>query len=266
MARMNSKIMLDYFPLDCHLDEKFELIEAEFGMEGFAVIIKLFQRIYGGCGYYCEWNGDTAMIFAKSVGLQNDLVKRIVSAAVQREIFSPKLFAEQQILTSKGIQERYFEAKLRCRRVDVRSDYLLTEKSSLPKNVFIDGINVYTNEQNDDNFQQTEKEKERERKTEKESERKTEKAKTSAQAPKAPAPAPTLEQIKAYARAKNLNSVNCDKFYSYYGGVGWHKISDWRAQLRYWDIKDQVRAPAPRYPSVDPREYDMERLEQLLQS
>ena len=38
---------VDYFPLDVHLDKKFELIEAEFGLTGFAVVVKLLQRIYG---------------------------------------------------------------------------------------------------------------------------------------------------------------------------------------------------------------------------
>ena len=28
---------IEYFPLNCRLDEKFELIEAEFGLKGFAV-------------------------------------------------------------------------------------------------------------------------------------------------------------------------------------------------------------------------------------
>ena len=32
---------VDYFPFDVSLDEKFELIEAEFGLTGFAVIVKL---------------------------------------------------------------------------------------------------------------------------------------------------------------------------------------------------------------------------------
>lgn len=44
MARPQ-KVGLDYFELDCHMDEKIELIEAEFGLKGFAVIVKLYQSI-----------------------------------------------------------------------------------------------------------------------------------------------------------------------------------------------------------------------------
>ena len=45
---------IPYFPLNCQLDEKWELIEAEYGLTGFAVAVKLLQRIYGEHGYYCD--------------------------------------------------------------------------------------------------------------------------------------------------------------------------------------------------------------------
>ena len=35
---------LDYFELDCRLNQKFKLIEAEFGLKGFALIVKLWQQ------------------------------------------------------------------------------------------------------------------------------------------------------------------------------------------------------------------------------
>ena len=45
MARLN-KIGLDYFPLDTdiELNDKIQLIESEFGLKGFAIIIKLFIK------------------------------------------------------------------------------------------------------------------------------------------------------------------------------------------------------------------------------
>lgn len=49
-----------YFPSDVYLDDKFELIEAEFGLIGFAVVVKLYQKIYS-IGYYCEWNDDVVI-------------------------------------------------------------------------------------------------------------------------------------------------------------------------------------------------------------
>ena len=34
---------IEYFPLEVYLDEKFELIEAEFGLTGFGVVVKLLH-------------------------------------------------------------------------------------------------------------------------------------------------------------------------------------------------------------------------------
>ena len=56
---------LDYFPVLCHFDPGTELLEAEFGLKGIAVLLKLYQRIYGGHGYYCEWNDEVALLFSR---------------------------------------------------------------------------------------------------------------------------------------------------------------------------------------------------------
>ena len=45
MARP-SKIGLDYFPLDVTVEDSIELLEAECGLSGFAILIKLWQKIY----------------------------------------------------------------------------------------------------------------------------------------------------------------------------------------------------------------------------
>lgn len=45
MARPK-KIGLEYFPLDCQMDDKVEILEAVHGLEGFAVYVKFLQAIY----------------------------------------------------------------------------------------------------------------------------------------------------------------------------------------------------------------------------
>ena len=45
---------VDYFPLDTVLDTKFELIEAEYGLTGFAVVVKLLQKICCRCRFWQE--------------------------------------------------------------------------------------------------------------------------------------------------------------------------------------------------------------------
>lgn len=139
---------INYFPLNVHLDDKFELIEAEFGLKGFAIVVKLFQKIYGQQGYYCEWTEDVALLFGKNVGLGGDAVFEIVRAAIKRGIFDSELYDKYQILTSRGIQERYFEAVSRRKEVEVRKEYLLIKVDQIYKNVRILNENVNISSKN----------------------------------------------------------------------------------------------------------------------
>lgn len=139
---------IPYFPLDCQLDEKFELIEAEFGLTGFAVVVKLFQRIYGMQGYYCEWTNEVALLFGKNIGLGRNVVSEIISAAVKRGIFDKDIFEKYQVLTSRGIQERYFKIVKRRNNVKINQDYLLVQCALLPKSVDISSENVNINKRN----------------------------------------------------------------------------------------------------------------------
>ena len=139
---------INYFPLNVHLDDKFELIEAEFGLKGFAIVVKLFQKIYGQQGYYCEWTEDVALSFGKNVGLGGDAVSEIVRAAIKRGIFDSELYDKYQILTSRGIQERYFEAVSRRKEVEVRKEYLLIKVDQIYKNVRILNENVNISSKN----------------------------------------------------------------------------------------------------------------------
>ena len=128
---------IPWFPLDTHLDEKFELIEAEYGLTGFAVIVKLFQRIYGGQGYYCEWTDDVALLFGRKLDLKpnNSILKKIINDAISRNIFDRELYNKYHILTSKGIQRRYFGAVSRRKNIGVKKEYLLIPVDSILKNV-----------------------------------------------------------------------------------------------------------------------------------
>lgn len=146
---------LDYFPLDTVLDTKFDLIEAEFGLIGFAVIVRLYQKIYGEFGYYCEWTREVALLFSQKMGEGYNVVSEIVSAAIKRGIFNGDLFEKYSILTSKGIQERFFEAVSRRKRIEVDDRYLLVKLAQKQEYVYINLINVDRNSKNVDRNKQS---------------------------------------------------------------------------------------------------------------
>lgn len=127
---------ISYFPLDVDNDDKLDLIEAEFGLTGFAVVVKLYQRIYK-LGYYCEWNAEVALLFGKRIGLGGKAVSEIVSAALKRALFDRELYEKYGILTSRGIQKRYFEITSRRKRVEIDQRYLLVPCDILQHDVNI---------------------------------------------------------------------------------------------------------------------------------
>lgn len=165
---------ISYFPLDVAVDDKIELIEAEFGLKGFAVIVKLYQKIYGGFGYYCEWTKDVGMLFSKKLGEGYTSVSEIVRAAIRRGIFDNDLYEKYSILTSKGVQKRYFSVVSRRKQINVKAEYLLVKVDQLSENVNISSENVCKNAKNVCNFEQRKekesKEKKRKVKQRKESE------------------------------------------------------------------------------------------------
>lgn len=118
---------LDYFDLDCFLNDKIRMIQAKYGLQGFAVVIKLFQHIYGEKGYYCVWDEDAAMLFAMENGMagNHSTCVEIADYCMERGIFSREKFDSYDILTSRGIQERYFNAVSRRKKVEIIQDYVL---------------------------------------------------------------------------------------------------------------------------------------------
>ena len=152
MAGRQNKVGLDYFELDCQMEEKVRLIQAEYGLKGFAVFVKLLQRIYGENGYYCEWTQDSELLFMSENGLDSgflQLLREIVSACIRRNIFSERLYKEYGILTSSGVQKQYLKATVKREVVDLKKEYLLISVPKNRTNVVINSISSYGNSIND---------------------------------------------------------------------------------------------------------------------
>lgn len=125
---------IDCFPLCTNLNDKVKLIEAEFGLTGFGVIVKLFQKIYGQQGYYVEFTREVALLFAKQIGVGGNVVLEIVNASIKQGIFDGSLYEKYRILTSESIQKRYFALVSRRKNVTVRDEFLLLSVDKNGKN------------------------------------------------------------------------------------------------------------------------------------
>lgn len=149
------KVGLDYFSLDTTMESDIRLIEAEYGLKGFGVVVKLWQRIYGERGYYIEWNDEIELLFADEVKVGRSFVSDIVRAAIKRGIFHQGMFEEFGILTSHGIQKRYLHGTSRRVRVEMEKRYLLLTVPEIEDNVYIIEENVCRNAENVYRFPQS---------------------------------------------------------------------------------------------------------------
>lgn len=160
-----AKSGIDYFPLDVILDEKFDLIEAEYGLTGFGVIVRLLQEIYGKAGYYIEWTTEVALLFARKVGLGGNVVSEIVEASIRRGMFDKEKYDKYHVLTSRGIQKRYFEAVSRRKVLEVDENILLVNVALFCPNVDIRAKNVNIFSENANISKQSKVEESREEKS-----------------------------------------------------------------------------------------------------
>lgn len=118
---------LKTFPLATGLTDSEKMIEAEFGIKGYAVLMKLYQAIYSR-GYYMKWDIDTKLLFIRDYYLTEiggNLVSEIVAACVRREVFDSALYEQYQILTSSRIEETFLNAKQRSAKVIMDKNYAL---------------------------------------------------------------------------------------------------------------------------------------------
>lgn len=152
MARP-AKEGLDYFPLDVDIDQddKIALIEAQHGVTGFAVVIKLLMKIYKN-SYFYEWAEKEQLLFSKRVNVDINKVNAIINDCVKWGFFNKELFETYEILTSKGIQRRYLEAVGRRNKVIIEKKYLLLDSEivNVYKNLVIVDDNHLLNVVNDD--------------------------------------------------------------------------------------------------------------------
>lgn len=151
MARP-TKQGLDYFPLDVGFlqNVKVRRIMRACGIQSIPVLISLLANTYRDEGYFLRWDSDMPFLIADELGVSEGAVTAVVDKATQVGFFNANMYEKYGVLTSDGIQKRFFEAT--ARRTSVRYDarFLLINVSDY-KNV----VNVYKNSINDDDNQQS---------------------------------------------------------------------------------------------------------------
>lgn len=142
---------LDYFPLDVGFlqDVKIRRIMRACGTQSIPVLISLLANIYRNEGYFLRWDNDMPFLIADEIGVSEGAVTATVDKAVQVDFFNANMFEQYSVLTSAGIQTRFFEAVRRrsVARYDAR--FLLINVSVYKNAVSVDNnpVNVVDNRQ-----------------------------------------------------------------------------------------------------------------------
>ena len=130
---------LDYFTCDVNFyqDIKIRKLIRYKGVQAVPVYHYLLCQIYAS-GYFLMWDDELPFIVFEATGLQEETVIDIIGYCVEIDLFSRVMFDEYKVLTSKGIQERYFFVNgILKRKVDKVYPYSLLST---------DGVSVYSDD------------------------------------------------------------------------------------------------------------------------
>ncbi len=136
---------LDYFTLDVHAgdDFKIELLEATYGLEGFAVWIKLLQKIYKDW-FFIQYHRDFGFVFAKRVGIPFDRFEEILMFMVSKGLFNEELFKKYGILTSAAIQDRWLRGCEKRASIRVIRQYWVIDENEVFEGEKLNKISFYS--------------------------------------------------------------------------------------------------------------------------
>ena len=122
-------------------DEKLSDLRMEYGSVAIDVWLTLLDLIYGGKGYYIDYGDEKTKnrVVWKILGIIRgkypptpETVMAITEGLVACELFSGDLF-KSGILSSKRIQEQFYQATVERKAVDINLDYWLLDFEKMKK-------------------------------------------------------------------------------------------------------------------------------------
>lgn len=142
MARLLKK-GLDFFHFDTSFYEDIKIRKLIRYHHAQAVVVYqlILIRIYNE-GYYLKWDDDLPFIVAEVSHLEDDYVKAVINFCLDIGLFDKHLFDEHKVLTSRGIQNRFFDfCVVAKRKIATENPYLLIDLSSKAVKISTKSIN-----------------------------------------------------------------------------------------------------------------------------
>lgn len=147
MARP-TKQGIEYFPLNVDFNDDTKLFLAETESDGLAVLIALYQIVYKNEGYYVIYDDYLLPKLKQRSYVNIDRIIEIISKLFIHKIIDQTLYEKYNILTSAGIQERYFAAAKRKNKILYEEKFSLINvseyKNLVNVNIYSINDNIYT--------------------------------------------------------------------------------------------------------------------------
>ena len=120
---------LDYFTNDVNFyqDIKIRKLIRYKGIQAVPVYHYLLCQIYAS-GYYLEWDEEIPFVVFEATGIEEVTVKDIINYCISIGLFDKTMYDDNKVLTSHGIQERFFAVCAAAkRRLSGDMPYLLVD-------------------------------------------------------------------------------------------------------------------------------------------
>lgn len=253
MARP-TKSGLDYFPIDTDLDNDpdVQVLQAEFGNDGYAVLIKMWARAYKSPDGEVDFSTDVRLkLLAKQCNVSVKLWVKIIQLCVELGLFSSQDYTKKR-LTSGGIKKRI--QKILDERQRGKEKGAKPKPNEINTNAELSpGITLEKPRNNSGITPEIAgvSPPERESKSKRESKIQSESSKENGA--KAPAPKkpefikPSAGEVIEHFRSKGYHDPNREgqKFWNYYEQIGWRvgkkqiPMSNWHLAASNWSIKNE---------------------------
>ncbi len=132
MARPKQDGLL-YFSFDTdffYADKRIRRLISKFGNDGLMIYIYLLTESYRTKGYYTSWDDEAAEDMVDALHLKEGFIEQVLTYLRGRLLLTMStLSTGVTIITSPGIQKRYQEAKMGCKRqIEVDAEIWLLSK------------------------------------------------------------------------------------------------------------------------------------------
>ncbi len=139
---------IKYFSLDVdyYIDPKFVRLRSEFGVKGEICAVRVLCAIFRE-GYFTLCSDNLLYKLADEMKLTYELVGQVVLAMVRCGLLDEKMYRDNNVLTSQGIQKRWEAGTRRKKNRDLSKYWLLDIDDKNAENVCNNSKNVCSNEQ-----------------------------------------------------------------------------------------------------------------------